>query len=74
MYLFLVALYVALYVAFSVTSFIVGVHPANSYVYSSVASFVGFSGFTISSAFVPSSYSVASFSTVVPSSSTKVTV
>ena len=60
--------------ASAVTSAIAGVHPANIYVYCCVDDFVGSAGLAMLAAGVPYSYSVAAFNTVVPSSSTKVTV
>jgi len=40
-YLFVVALYCAVYVTFPVTALVSGVHPLNVYVYCAVAAFVG---------------------------------
>ena len=69
-YLFTVLLYVALYVASPVTAVTSGVQPLNLYVYCAVAGLLGSAGAT---GVAPYSYS-AEASTVVPSSSTNVTV
>ena len=63
-----------MYVTSLVTVSTEGLQPANVYVYSFVAAFVGSFGFSISAAAVPYSYSFSALSTVVPSSSTNLTL
>ena len=74
LYFFFAELYFAVYVTSPVTGPKAGSQPANVYVSDTVAALVGSFGFSISATAVPYTYSFSSLSTVVPSSSTNLTL